>query len=47
MISHHQMEVMMASMAQINSQHAESLELQRAIVRVQSKEMAQLQQWCL
>jgi uncharacterized protein (DUF305 family) len=45
MIPHHQMGVMMASMAQINSQHPELRELQQAMVRVQSEEIAQMQQW--
>jgi uncharacterized protein (DUF305 family) len=45
MIPHHQMGVMMASMAQINSQHPELRKLQQAMVRVQSEEIAQMQQW--
>jgi uncharacterized protein (DUF305 family) len=45
MIPHHQMGVMMASMAQINSQHLELRELQQAMVRVQSEEILQMQQW--
>jgi uncharacterized protein (DUF305 family) len=45
MIPHHQMGVMMASMAQTNSQHPELRELQQAMVRVQSEEIAQMQQW--
>jgi uncharacterized protein (DUF305 family) len=45
MIPHHQMGVMMASMAQINTQHAELRELQQAMVRAQSEEIAQMQQW--
>jgi len=47
MIPHHQMGVMMASMAQINTQHPELRELQQAMVRVQSEEIAQMQQWYL
>ena len=45
MIPHHQMGVMMASMAQTNTQHPELRELQQAMVRVQSEEIAQMQQW--
>jgi len=45
MIPHHQMGVMMASMGQTNSQHPELRELQHAMVRVQSEEIAQMQQW--
>jgi uncharacterized protein (DUF305 family) len=36
---------MMASMAQSNSQHLELRVLQQAMVRVQSEEIAQMQQW--
>jgi uncharacterized protein (DUF305 family) len=39
------MGVMMASMAQSNSQHPELRVLQQAVVRVQSEEIAQMQQW--
>ena len=39
------MGVMMASMAQSNSQHPELRVLQQAMVRVQSEEIAQMQQW--
>jgi len=39
------MGVMMASMAQSNSQHPELRELQQAMVRVQSEEIGQMQQW--
>lgn len=45
MVPHHQMGVMMASMAQTNSRHPELRELQQAMVRVQSEEIAQMQQW--
>ena len=45
MIPDHQMGVMMASMAQINSQHLELRELQQAMVKVQSEEILQMQQW--
>lgn len=36
MIPHHHMSLMMASMAQTNSQHLELRELQQAMVQVQS-----------
>jgi uncharacterized protein (DUF305 family) len=39
------MGVMMVSMAQSNSQHPELRVLQQAMVRVQSEEIAQMQQW--
>jgi uncharacterized protein (DUF305 family) len=45
MIPHHQMGVMMASMAQINSQHPELRALQESMVRVQSEEIRQMEQW--
>lgn len=45
MIPHHQMGVMMASMAQTNSQHPELRQLQQAMVRVQSDEIQQMTQW--
>ncbi|MCT0217540.1 DUF305 domain-containing protein [Synechococcus sp. CS-1329] len=45
MIPHHQMGVMMASMAQTNSQHPELRQLQQAMVRVQSDEIQQMSQW--
>ncbi len=45
MIPHHQMGVMMASMAQINSQHPELRSLQESMVRVQSEEISQMEQW--
>lgn len=44
MIPHHQMGVMMASMAQTNSQHPELRQLQQAMVRVQSDEIQQMAQ---
>ena len=45
MIPHHQMGVMMASMAQTNTQHPELRELQQAMVRAQSEEITQMQEW--
>ena len=45
MIPHHQMGVMMASMAQTNSQHLELRQLQQAMVRAQSDEIQQMTQW--
>jgi uncharacterized protein (DUF305 family) len=39
------MGVMMASMAQINSRHPELRSLQEAMVRVQSEEIRQMEQW--
>ena len=45
MIPHHQMGVMMASMAQANVQHPELRQLQRAMVRVQSDEIRQMEEW--
>ena len=45
MIPHHQMGVMMASMAQTNTQHLELRELQQAMVRAQSEEIRQMEQW--
>ncbi|APD47221.1 DUF305 domain-containing protein [Synechococcus sp. CS-602] len=45
MIPHHQMGVMMASMAQTNSQHPELRQLQQAMLRVQSDEIQQMSQW--
>ncbi|WP_255022519.1 DUF305 domain-containing protein [Cyanobium sp. T1G-Tous] len=45
MIPHHQMGVMMASMAQMHSQHPELRQLQQAMVRVQSDEIQQMEQW--
>ena len=45
MIPHHQMGVMMASMAQTNSQHPELRQLQQAMVQAQSQEIEQMTQW--
>ena len=45
MIPHHRMGVMMASMAQSNSQHPELLQLQQAMVRVQGDEIRLMEQW--
>jgi uncharacterized protein (DUF305 family) len=45
MIPHHQMGVMMASMAQTNSQHPQLRQLQQAMVRAQSDEIQQMEQW--
>ena len=45
MIPHHRMGVMMASHAQWNTQHPELRQLQAAMVRVQSQEIAQMAQW--
>ena len=45
MIPHHRMGVMMASMAQTNSQHPELRELQQAMVKAQSREIEQMAQW--
>jgi uncharacterized protein (DUF305 family) len=45
MIPHHRMGVMMASMAQANSQHPQLRELQQAMVRVQSEEIEQMADW--
>jgi uncharacterized protein (DUF305 family) len=45
MIPHHQMGVMMASMAQTNSQHPQLRQMQQAMVRVQSDEIQQMEQW--
>ena len=45
MIPHHRMGVMMASHAQWNTQHPELRELEAAMVRVQSQEIAQMAQW--
>jgi uncharacterized protein (DUF305 family) len=45
MIPHHQMGVMMASMAQTNSQHPELRQLQQAMVQVQSDEIQRMTQW--
>ncbi len=45
MIPHHQMGVMMASHAQWRTQHRELRTLQAAMVKVQSQEIAQMEQW--
>ena len=45
MVPHHQMGVMMASMAQSNSQHPELRQLQQAMVRAQSREIEQMTLW--
>ena len=45
MIPHHRMGVMMASHAQWNSQHRELRDLQAEMVRAQSQEIAQMEQW--
>lgn len=45
MIPHHRMGVMMASMAQNNSQHPQLKTLQQAMVTAQSQEIEQMTQW--
>jgi uncharacterized protein (DUF305 family) len=45
MVPHHRMGVMMATHAQWNTQHPELRQLQAAMVREQSQEMAQMAQW--
>lgn len=45
MIPHHQMGVMMASMAQTNSQHPQLRAMQQAMVKAQSQEIEQMSQW--
>lgn len=45
MIPHHLMGVMMASMAQNNSQHPQLRALQQAMVKDQSREIEQMTQW--
>ncbi len=45
MIPHHRMGVMMASHAQWNTRHPRLRELEAAMVRVQSQEIAQMSQW--
>jgi spore coat protein CotF len=42
---HHQMGVMMASMAQTNSQHPQLRAMQQAMVKAQSREIEQMSQW--
>ena len=44
-IAHHRIGVMMASHAQWNTQHRELRELEAAMVKVQSEEIAQMEQW--
>jgi uncharacterized protein (DUF305 family) len=45
MVPHHRMGVMMATHAKWNTQHPELRQLQAAMVRVQSQEIAQMAQW--
>jgi uncharacterized protein (DUF305 family) len=45
MIPHHQMGVMMATMAQTNSQHPQLRAMQQAMVKAQSREIEQMSQW--
>ena len=45
MIVHHRMSVMMASHAQWGTVHPELRELEAAMVRVQSQEIAQMERW--
>jgi uncharacterized protein (DUF305 family) len=45
MIPHHRMGVMMASHAEWNTQHPQLRELEAAMARVQSQEIAQMAQW--
>jgi uncharacterized protein (DUF305 family) len=45
MIPHHRMGVMMASMAQTNSQHPQLRAMQQAMVKVQIREIEQMTQW--
>jgi uncharacterized protein (DUF305 family) len=45
MIPHHRMGVMMASMAQTNSQHPQLRAMQQAMVKAQSREIEQMSQW--
>ena len=45
MVSHHRMGVMMAAMAQIHARHPQLLELEQAMVRVQSSEINQMEAW--
>ncbi len=45
MIPHHRMGVMMASMAQNNSQHPQLRAMQQAMVKDQSREIEQMMQW--
>jgi len=45
MVPHHRMGVMMATHAQWNTQHPELRQLEAAMVRAQSQEIAQMEQW--
>ena len=45
MIPHHRMGVMMASMAQTNSQHPQLRAMQQAMVKAQSQEIEQMAHW--
>jgi uncharacterized protein (DUF305 family) len=45
MIPHHRMGVMMASIAQTNSQHPQLRAMQEAMVKAQSREIEQMTQW--
>jgi len=45
MIPHHQMGVMMATMAQTNSQHPQLRAMQQAMVKAQSREIEQMTEW--
>lgn len=45
MVAHHRMGVMMAAMAQIHTRHPQLLELEQAMVRVQSQEISQMETW--
>jgi len=45
MIPHHRMGVMMASMAQTNSQHPQLRAMQQSMVKAQSREIEQMSQW--
>ena len=45
MIPHHRMGVMMASMAQANSQHPQLRAMQQAMVKAQNREIEQMTQW--
>jgi uncharacterized protein (DUF305 family) len=45
MIPHHRMDVMMAFHAQWNTQQRELRDLQAEMVKIQSQEIAQMEQW--
>ena len=45
MVSHHRMGVMMAAMAQVHARHPQLLDLEQAMVRVQSSEIQQMEAW--